>query len=122
MTQGALLGSLRALDANRTWLAPDGRPLQPYHPYTRASATPVEPGKLTRYDIEVFPTFAQIAKGHSLRLTVTSSDTPHLLPIAQQAGDLAGGTYAIQHHAGAASFLEVPTAPPSAFRPCAICH
>ena len=77
---------------------------------------------MTRYDVEVFPTFATIAKGHRLRLTLTTSDTPHLLPIAEQAQRLAGGVYAIQRHAGAASFLEVPTAAPDAFRPCGLCR
>jgi putative CocE/NonD family hydrolase len=122
LTTGALLGTHRALDDSLSWFAPDGRPLQPYHPYTRAARAPVHEGELARYDIEVFPTFAQIAKGHRLRLTLTTSDTPHLLPIAEQAQRLAGGVYEIQRHAGAASFLEVPTAAPDAFRACAICR
>ena len=122
LTQGALLGTFRALDPQLTWLAGDGRPMHPYHPYTRLSVQPIKEGELNRYDIEVFPTFAQIAKGHSLRLTLTSSDTPHLLPTAGQAAMLAGGVYDIQRRAGAASFLEVQTAPPAAFRACTICR
>jgi putative CocE/NonD family hydrolase len=122
LTDGALLGSFRALDPNLSWIAADGRPMQPYHPYTRASQHPVPEGKVTRFDVEVFPTFATIARGHRLRLTVTSSDTPHLLPTAAQAGNLAGGVYAIQRHAGAASYLEVQVAAPGAFTACAICR
>src|SRR5207249_974353 len=38
LTGGALLGSFRALDDELTWRGPDGRPLAPYHPYTRESA------------------------------------------------------------------------------------
>jgi putative CocE/NonD family hydrolase len=113
LTSGALLGSFRALDAGNTWTAPDGRPLLPYHPYTRASVTPVTPGAITRYDIEVPPTFADLRTGHRLRLTLTTSDTPHLLPLAQQAQNLAGGIYGIQRNAAAASYLEVPLAPDS---------
>jgi hypothetical protein len=75
----------------------------------------VPTGKVTRYDIEVFPTVAQIAKGHSLRLTLTTNDTPHLLPTRTQAADLAGGLYEIQRNRAAASFLEVPLADASAF-------
>src|SRR6478609_293060 len=115
ITAGGLLGSFRALDANQTWRAPGGAPLLPYHPYTRASATPVDTSKVTRFDVEVFPTFAKIAKGHSLRVTLTTSDTPHLGFTPDQLQNLAGGVYQVQRNAGAASFVEIPTAPPSAF-------
>jgi hypothetical protein len=56
----------------------------------------------------VFPTVARIVKGHSLRLTLTTSDTPHLLPTRTQAADLAGGIYAVQRNRAAASFVELP--------------
>ncbi len=108
LTSGALLGSFRALDAGNSWLASDGRPLLPYHPYTQASSQPVVPGVVTRYDIEVFPAFASLAPGHRLRLTLRTSDTPHLLPIPAQAAKLPGGMYDVQRHAGAASFVELP--------------
>ena len=78
-------------------------------------------GKLTRFDVEVFPTFAQLAPGHRLRLTLTTSDTPHLLPAAARAQYLPGGIYQVQRNAAAASFLEVPLAPATAFRKCAVC-
>jgi uncharacterized protein len=122
LTAGGLLGSFRALDAGQTWRAPDGNPLLPYHPYTRASATPVESGKVTRFDIEVFPTFGKIAKGHSLRLTLTTSDTPHLGFTPDQLQNLAGGVYQVQRNAGAASFVELPLAAPDGFgQTCSIC-
>jgi putative CocE/NonD family hydrolase len=111
LTSGALLGSFRALDPANTWSAPDGRPLLPYHPYTQVSSQAVVPGKLTRYDIEVFPTTAVLAPGHRLRLTLTTSDTPHLLPSAAQNAQLAGGVYQVQRNAGAASFVELPLGP-----------
>jgi predicted acyl esterase len=122
LTAGGLLGSFRALDDKQTWRAPDGKPILPYHPYTRASVTPVETGKVTRFDIEVFPTFAKIAKGHSLRLTLTTSDTPHLGFTPDQLQNLAGGVYQVQRNAGTASFVEIPTAPAGAFaKTCSIC-
>ena len=108
LTQGALLGSFRALDPVRTWTAPDGRPILPYHPSTRAVATPVVPGELTRYDIEVFPTLATVPAGHRIRLTLTTSDTPHLAPPAPRFLELLGGMYDVARHAGAASFVEIP--------------
>jgi uncharacterized protein len=119
ITTGALLGSFRKLDPGLGWYARDGRPLIPYHPYTKASVAPVPMGEITRFDVEVFPTLAQLRSGHRLRLTLTSADTPHLLPIPEQQQNLAGGVYQVQRNAKAASYLEVPTAPADAFGRCA---
>ena len=123
LTQGALLGSFRALDPVRTWTAPDGKPILPYHPSTRAAAQPVVPGEMTRYDIEVFPMFATVPAGHRLRLTLTTADTPHLAPTAPAFLNLLGGVYEVARHAGAASFVEIPLAPAGALvKPCGICR
>jgi putative CocE/NonD family hydrolase len=121
LTTGALLGSFRGLDHQLTWRAPDGSPIAPYHPYTRSSVKPVPPGQVTRYDIEIFPTLAELKAGHRLRLTLTTSESPHLLPAVGQATQLAGGVYQVQRNAGAASYLEVPLASPDSFRPCELC-
>lgn len=115
ISSGALLGSFRALDAANTWLAPDGKPLAPYHPYTQDSVRAVSVGEVTRYDIEVYPTVDELLSGHRLRLTLTTSDTPHLLPIATQLAHLEGGIYQVQRNARAASFLEVALAPAGSF-------
>ncbi|MGH3544097.1 MAG: CocE/NonD family hydrolase, partial [Mycobacterium sp.] len=64
LTQGALLGSHRALDPARTWYLPDGTVLRPHHFSTRSAVQPVVPGEVTRYDIEIFPTAALIAPAH----------------------------------------------------------
>jgi predicted acyl esterase len=95
LSEGALLGSNRALDDKRTWRTKDGRILLPYHPYTRAAAQPVEPGKSTTYDIQIAPTFATIAPGHRIKVTIASGDFPHLLPTAPQLANLVGGVYTI---------------------------
>ena len=122
LTAGGLLGSFRALDEGQTWRASDGNPLLPYHPYARASVNAVPEGEVTRFDIEVFPTFGKIAAGHSLRLTLTTSDTPHLGFTPDQLQNLAGGVYQVQRNVGAASFVELPLAPPDAFeQTCSIC-
>ena len=110
LTEGALLGSLRAVDPSRSWPAPGGY-LLPYHPYTQGSATPVVPGQVTKYDIEIFPTFDTLAAGHQLRITISTADTPHLVPTADQAPALAGGVYRLQRAPGAASSIEVPLQP-----------
>lgn len=111
LTQGALLGSHRALDRRRTWTTASGRPWLPYHPYTRAAQRAVVPGALTRYDVDVRPTFATLRPGHRLRVTILTSQTPHLLPIPRQMQDLLGGVYRVQRSAAAASRLELPLGP-----------
>jgi len=122
LTSGALLGSFRQIVPADTWIGSDGAPVLPYHPYTAASSEPVVPDRLTRYDIEVFPTFAQVPAGWRLRVTVSTSDTPHLVPSLTQLPHLLGGVYQVQDHAGAASFVNLPLAPASSFTtPCTIC-
>jgi hypothetical protein len=95
LTSGALLGSLRATTADRTWKS-NGVLLMPYHPYTKVSAHPVIPGKVTRYDIEIFPTLATIAAGNSLRISLSTADAPHLTPLPGALPKLAGGIYTIE--------------------------
>ncbi|MGB8403643.1 MAG: CocE/NonD family hydrolase [Mycobacterium sp.] len=113
LTQGALLGSHRALDPATTWYLPDGTVLRPHHFSTRATAEPVVPGELTEYDIEVFPTAALIEPGHRLRLTLTTYDFPHLVPTTPQRAALAGGVYQVRQGGVHASSLLVPLADPA---------
>jgi uncharacterized protein len=108
LTSGLLEGNQRALNSSMTWYAPDGMPLLPYHPYTKVAQTPVVPGHVTRYDVEVFPTFDTLAPGHRLRVTIATSDFPHVLPSATQAPNLIGGVYALEHSARYPSSVELP--------------
>jgi putative CocE/NonD family hydrolase len=110
LTEGALLGSLRAVNPQRSWVL-GGTMLYPYHPSTEASARPVVPGKLTTYDIQIFPTFVTIARGDRLRVTIATTDTPHLVPLLEQLPELAGGVYAISQDAAAPSSLSVDVLP-----------
>ena len=116
LTEGALLGSLRAVDASRSWTA-DGMTLLPYHPYTQTSAQPVTPGKVTEYQIEIFPTLATIGAGDRLRLTLSTTDTPHLTPLPPQLPNLNGGVYTIQRSASAPSDIELALAPAGGLAP-----
>jgi predicted acyl esterase len=86
----------------------------PYHPYTLASKQPVPGATVTRFDIEIRPTFAEIAAGHRLRLTLTTSDFPTLIPTAADATNLEGGVYQVQRNQAAASYVEVLSGPASA--------
>lgn len=122
LTSGLLLGSQRALDEDRTWTDAGGRPILPYHPHTRTAAEPVPAGAVTRFDVEVFPTVAQLARGHRLRVTIATADTPHVLPTPGQLAGLVGGVYRVQRNASAASSIQVPLAPADAFGvACEIC-
>jgi predicted acyl esterase len=111
LTEGALLGSLRAVDTARSWTTPDGGYLLPDHPYTEASATPVTPGQVTRYDVEIFPTYATIAAGHSIRVTISTADSPHLSATAPTLANLVGGVYTLLRSPAAASFVELDLQP-----------
>jgi predicted acyl esterase len=106
LSEGALLGSLRAVDPKRSWSS-HGITVLPYHPYTLASSRRVVPGKVTKYEIEIFPTLATIAKGDRLRVTVATSDTPHLTPLPLQVPDLVGGVYSIKYGGATPSSLAV---------------
>src|SRR5690606_36883024 len=67
------------------------RLLQPWQPFTRASAEPLTPGEAVEMPVEVFPTNAVIRKGRRLKVSVTPSDFPHSVPpLPQFAGTLAG--------------------------------
>ncbi|MBJ7330053.1 MAG: CocE/NonD family hydrolase [Solirubrobacteraceae bacterium] len=121
LTSGALLGSHRALDPQRTWYADNGEPLQPYHPYTKAAQQRVpkapsgRPGPAGRYDVEVNPIFARIPAGWRLRLTITSAVTPNLLPSLAQMPTLVGGIYHVQTNGATPSFLNAPLFPAREF-------
>jgi putative CocE/NonD family hydrolase len=92
LTGGWQTLSQRALDKRRTRYL-DGRVLQPFHPFTRASKMPLASGEIAPVDVEVFPTAARVAKGHRLRIAIQSFDVPHLLPtVPDLPGTLTGLT------------------------------
>ena len=108
ITAGALLGSARAIDADKSWTSAGDAYALPYHPHTKAAEQSVPVRKVTRYDIEIRPAFQTVEKGHSLRLLIASGDTPHLLPPPMKLLSLLGGVYALQHNTAAASFIDLP--------------
>jgi putative CocE/NonD family hydrolase len=76
VTAGFLLASQRAVDKKKSWYSPEGTLIRPWHPFTRESQEPVTPGEPTRYQIEIYPTSQVFKKGHQLRLTIGTADTP----------------------------------------------
>lgn len=106
LTGGWQVVSQRALDRRRTRYL-DGRVIQPYHPFTRASKDPLSAGQVAPVDVEVFPTAARIAPGHRLRISVQAFDVPHLLPTVP---DLPSTLTGLTIHSSAAysSVLTIP--------------
>ena len=110
LTEGAQLGSLRAVDPSRSWTA-DGKTIYPYHPFTQHSVIPVTPGATEKYQIQVFPTLATIPAGDRLRVTISTADVPHLAATPREYANLAGGIYQIQRTSAAPSSLTVELHP-----------
>jgi hypothetical protein len=117
LTSGLLEGNQRSIDPSQTWYGADGRPLLPFHAYTQLSQAAVRPGKVTRYDVEVFPTFNTIEAGHRLRVSIATSDFPHALPTIAQLPHLLGGVYSLEHSGTYPSSVELPLASPASFTP-----
>ncbi len=85
----------RALDPSRSRYL-DGQLVQPYHPFTKATAVKLTAGQVAPVDVEIFPTGAQIQPGHRLRVAVQAFDVPHLLPTLT---DLLGTLTVLRIHA-----------------------
>jgi len=69
--------------------------VQPWHPDTRASVLPVKADTIYQLDVEIFPTLATLARGHSLRLALQTVDEPHSNGSLPQTTDGAGGTLTV---------------------------
>jgi putative CocE/NonD family hydrolase len=107
LTAGWQVLSLRVLDEGKT-VRKDSFVVKPYHPFTKISKLAVEPGEPMEVYVEIFPTAALFAKGHTLRLTLQSGDSPHLSPPLPQLADSFGGTIQVWHDAAHPSQLILP--------------
>jgi len=68
LSRGWLKASHREIDPERS------KPWQPFHPHT--SATPVIPGDINEYAIEIRPIANLFRKGHKIKLEIWSCDYP----------------------------------------------
>ena len=84
LTGGWQVIAQRKLIASRSRYL-DGTLIQPFHPFTQASESPLASGQVAPVDVEVFPTGAMIQPGHRLRLAIQAYDVPHLAPTLPQA-------------------------------------
>ena len=53
----------------------------------------------------MFPTYATVPAGDSIRITLSTADTPHLLPTLPELANLAGGQYQVKLGSSA---VEIP--------------
>jgi putative CocE/NonD family hydrolase len=108
LTDGWLAASFRDTDRSRSRFV-GGQMLQPWHPFTQASVLPVPANQPMLLPIEIFPTNAVIAKGHSLRLDVEGGDFPHAMPPAPMEANELGGVVQVLHDRQHPSYLALPT-------------
>lgn len=109
ITGGWQVISHRTLDTTRSRYL-DGKLIQPWHPFTKATQRNLAAGQVAPVDVEVFPTGAVVRPGHRLRVAVQAFDVPHLLsPLTSLLGQLVPVTV----HTGAAypSSITLPVRP-----------
>jgi putative CocE/NonD family hydrolase len=107
LTDGIDTLSFRALDQGRT-LVRNGMIVRPFHPYTKASMQFVRRGQIYRWSIEVLPTSAYIAPGHSLRVTIQPADAAQSVMTAPHAPRMVGSVMSIYHDAAHPSSIALP--------------
>lgn len=110
LTAGFLLASQRAVSRTRSTYA-HGVMIRPWHPFTRASQRPVEPGTPHLYRIEIYPTSNVFKAGHRVRLTIGTADTPATLTPAPELLNEVGGRLRVLHEPGHASYVQLPVIP-----------
>lgn len=98
LTEGILRARDRATSEDGPYVV-----AQPYHPQTRAAATPVRPGTPVTMDLRLAAVSAEVPAGHRLRLAVAAADISTFEKVTR-AGDL---TVHIGGDAGSAVTLPV---------------
>jgi predicted acyl esterase len=124
ITDGSLVGSLRAEDTTKSWTEADGRVIQPAHPDTADSF--LTAGTTYKFDIRLGAALYAIGAGHKLRLALTTQatsdecgmdvvvDAPHpCMATAPQTATLPGGTYTILSAPTTPSRINIPLVDPS---------
>lgn len=81
LTNGALMGSNRTLDPDRSEYDEDGELLLAHHPLTRPTKQPVRPGEAIELDIDLVPTDAILEPGHRLRVDIYAGSFPRFLSV-----------------------------------------
>ena len=82
ITSGWLRASHRPYDPSDVYdVDPDYEPFDPFYDDADRNPDMIEDGELYKYVVEVWPTCNVFKKGHRIRVSISASDFPHLLPI-----------------------------------------
>jgi uncharacterized protein len=126
ITNGAVLGSQRALVAGSSWTDVHGTPVRPL--LAQNSDNYLMPGRIYRLEIALYPTQWAVTPGDHLRVTLSTQTDAALcqstaLTLAQpcvlttpQAATLPGGEYSIHYGGATPSAINVPLLPYEFFR------
>jgi predicted acyl esterase len=111
LSRGMLRASFLEVDASRS------KPGQPWHPFTRMQ--PLEPGRVTEFQIELRPVFHTFKRDHRLQLTIASEDIHFNNPLRQIEVQLLPWPVenAVHHSAQYPSHLVLPVLPEGDERP-----
>jgi hypothetical protein len=87
--------------------------VRPWHPFTKASQKAVPPNQAQRYLVEIYPTSNVFKKGHRIRLTIGTANTPSTSnPVPEQLNQ--AGQIRLLRGGRHASSLVLPTIEDSA--------
>jgi hypothetical protein len=122
VTLGVLAPAVHAATGTQPW-----SPGPAHYGVAEQSNVPVTMSDGTILRVNIFrpadlTTGAAVATGHKLRLTLMTADQPWAVPSAAQVTKLAGGVYAVQRNASAASLVNLPLTDTSTFTTgCEVC-
>ncbi len=133
ISHGSVIGSLAALDNDRSWRDRHGAMIRPYPMFDYDRYLTPGPLNVQRYDVHIMPTLYRVAPGHALRLTLSTQWSPDICAGSAGVGPapygcvhtrpqlqtLTGGSYTIYRNARYPSALHVPLLPLDHFSPVA---
>lgn len=83
VTSGWLAASQRPYNPEKpTKIDPEYTAFDPFYKKSQFNPDPIDEGKVYKYVMEIWPTCNVFKKGHRIRLSLSGSDFPHLLPLA----------------------------------------
>lgn len=124
ITHGALIGSMRAIDEEKSWYDAQGKLVQPYHPFVEDIY--LTPGAAQRFDVDLIPTLWRVAAGHSLRVKISTRASEKQCGVVSalsrprpcsytrpQEETLPGGVYTIYRGGDMATRIHLPLVNPA---------
>ena len=117
ISHGSILGSLRRMDAEKSWMDDSALPIRPY--LTLEEDQPLTPGQPTRLDVPLWPSVWSIEPGHSVVVRISTQarteDCMALIGIpvgcnltAPMLDTLPGGVYTLHRGGELSSLVNLP--------------